>query len=183
MSQPRRVPATDRLVFAGDGDRQRTVTITITATVVARDTTLHNNASVSSSTPDPNPSNNSDSAERHRAGHRRLSIHKTGEVNPTQGGNRHAYTLTVANNGPDTAHGVVVNDSLPSQFTATARRPEGSLARFPAAPAEPWPARCHACAYRQLAGLITITGTVAAGAAGQTTPTPRRSARTPTTPT
>ena len=47
-----------------------------------------------------------------------LSIDKTGTVNPIQGG-ADTYTLTIANAEPDTAHGVVVFDSLPSQFTAT----------------------------------------------------------------
>ena len=144
-----------------------TVTVTITATVVARDTTLQNNASVSSSTPDPNPSNNSDSAGVTVVGTADLSIDKTGEVNPTQGATT-AYTLTVANAGPDTAHGVVVNDSLPSQFTATSATGGGFACTLPGGAGG-----TVACTLATLAPtgsspvLITITGTLAAGAAGQ----------------
>ena len=95
-----------------------TVTITITATVIARDTTLTNGASVSSSTPDPKPFEQHRLGERHGAGHRRPRDRQgRSPANPTQGG-ADTFTLTVSNNGPDAAHSVVVNDALPSQFTA-----------------------------------------------------------------
>ena len=107
-----------------------TATITITATVIARDTTLTNNASVSSSTPDPNPSNNSASATITVPASADLSIAKTGTANPNQAG-PDSYTLTVTNNGPDSAHGVVVNDTLPSQFTATSAAGSGFTCTVP----------------------------------------------------
>ena len=144
-----------------------TATITITATVTARDTTLSNNASVSSSTPDPDPSNNSDSASVTVLGTADLSIDKTGTVNPTQGG-PDTYTLTVANPGPDTAQGVVVNDSLPSQFTATSATGGGFTCTLPGGAGG-----TVACTLATLAPTgtspvqITITGTLAAGSAGQ----------------
>ncbi len=144
-----------------------TATITITAMVTARDTTLSNNASVSSSTPDPNPSNNSDSASVTVLGTADLSIDKTGTVNPTQGG-ADTYTLTVANAGPDTAHGVVVNDSLPIQFTATSATGGGLNCTLPGGAGG-----TVACTLATLAPTgstpvqITITGTLAAGSAGQ----------------
>ena len=144
-----------------------TATVTITATVVARDTALANSASASSSTPDPNPSNNSDSASVTVLGTADLSIDKTGEVNPTQGATT-TYSLTVANAGPDTAHGVVVNDSLPSQFTATSATGGGFACTLPGGAGG-----TVACTLATLAPTggsplqITITGAVAAGSAGQ----------------
>ena len=144
-----------------------TATVTITATVVARDTTLSNSASVSSSTPDPNLSNNSDSASVTVLGTADLSIDKTGTANPAQGGGD-TYTLTVANAGPDTAHGVVVNDSVPSQFTATSATGGGFSCALPGGAGG-----TVACTLATLAPTggspvqITITGTLAAGSAGQ----------------
>ena len=140
-----------------------TVTITITATVIARDTTLTNSASVSSSTPDPNPFNNSDSASVTVLGTADLAIDKTGPANPTQGG-ADTFTLTVSNNGPDTAHGVVVNDALPSQFTATSASGGGFTCTLPGGPGG-----TVVCTLATLAPTggsppqITITGTLAGG--------------------
>ncbi len=144
-----------------------TATITITAKVIARDTTLPNTATVASSTPDPNPSNNSDSTNVTVLGTADLSIDKTGTVNPTAGGTD-TYTLSVANNGPDTAHGVVVNDTLPSQFAATGAAGSGFTCTVPSGPGG-----TVVCTLATLAPTgntplqITITGVVAASSAGQ----------------
>jgi uncharacterized repeat protein (TIGR01451 family) len=43
-----------------------------------------------------------------------LSIIKTGNPNPVTVGNNLTYTVTVTNNGPDTATGVALTDTLPS---------------------------------------------------------------------
>jgi uncharacterized repeat protein (TIGR01451 family) len=99
-------------------DANSTVTITITATVTARDTTLNNTATVSSSTPDPHPANNTASASVLVPGSADLAIAKTGTLDPIQGGDD-SFTITVTNHGPDAASGVIVNDPLPPQFTAT----------------------------------------------------------------
>ncbi len=144
-----------------------TVTITITATVVARDTTLTNNASVSTSTPDPNPFNNADSASVTVLGTADLAIVKTGSpANPIQG-DADTFTLTVSNNGPDTAQGVVVNDALPSQFTATS----ASIGASPCTVVPAGPGGTVVCAIGSLAAnaraTITISGTLAGGTAGQ----------------
>ncbi len=144
-----------------------TATVTITATVTARDTTLPNSASVSSSTPDPDSSNNSDSTTVTVLGTADLSIEKTGPANPIQGG-ADSYTLTVANNGPDTARGVVVNDSLPSQFTATGAAGGGFSCTVPGGAGG-----TVVCTLATLPPTgsspvtIAITGTAAAGSAGQ----------------
>jgi uncharacterized repeat protein (TIGR01451 family) len=102
----------------GTVDANSTVTITITATVTARDTTLLNTATVSSPTPDPHLANNTASASVLVPGSADLSVAKTGSLGPIEGG-ADSYTITVTNHGPDPATGVVVNDPLPPQFTAT----------------------------------------------------------------
>ena len=143
-------------------------TITITATVTAGASTLTNNASVSSTTPDPDNSDNSASAAINVITSADLAIAKTGATaNPDQGATT-SYTLTVSNNGPNTADGVVVNDSLPSQFTATAAGGGGFDCTLPGGPGG-----TVVCTLASLAPTngtpvqITITGTVAAGTAGQ----------------
>jgi large repetitive protein len=144
-----------------------TVTITITATVIARDTTLTNSASVSTSTPDPNLVNNTDSATVTVPGTADLAIAKAGSpANPTQGGTD-TFTLTVSNSGPDTARGVVVNDTLPSQFTAATASGGGFTCTVPGGPGGT--VVCTLATLAPTGGTpvtITITGTVG-GAAGQ----------------
>ncbi len=143
-------------------------TITITATVIARDTTLTNNATVASSTPDPLPANNSASATVTVLGTADLTIAKAGTVNPMQDGTD-SFTLTVSNNGPDTAHGIVVNDTLPSQFTASAASGGGFSCALPAGPGGT--VACTLATLAPTAGSpvqITITGTLSATSAGQT---------------
>ena len=152
----------------GTVDPNSTVTITITATVTARDTTLTNNASVSSSTPDPNPFNNSDSASVTVPGTADLAIDKMGPTNPNQGG-ADSFTITVSNNGPDTANGVVVNDPLPSQFTATAASGGGFSCTLPGGAGGT--VVCTLASLPPTGGspaTITITGTLAGGIGGQT---------------
>ena len=143
-------------------------TITITATVKAGASTLTNNASVSSTTPDPDNSDNSASAAINVITSADLAIAKTGATtNPDQGATT-SYMLTVSNNGPNAASGVVVNDSLPSQFTATAAGGGGFGCTLPGGPGG-----TVVCTLASLAPTngapvqITITGTVAAGTAGQ----------------
>ena len=109
-------------------------TITITATVKAGASTLTNNASVSSTTPDPDSSDNSASAAINVITSADLAIVKTGAATNPDQGTTTSYTLTVSNNGPNTAAGVVVNDSLPSQFTATAAGGGGFDCTLPGGP-------------------------------------------------
>ena len=148
-----------------------TVTITVTATVIARDTTLTNTAGVSASTPDPDPSDNSASASVEVKGTADLAVQKTGTpANPQQGGTE-TFTLTVSNNGPDTARGVVVNDTLPGQMTATSftSTPAGFNCTLPGGLGG-----IVVCTNPSLGPtgttpvLITITVNVAASTAGQT---------------
>ncbi len=142
-------------------------TITITATVKAGASTLTNDASVSSTTPDPDSSDNSASAAVNVITSADLAIAKTGAANPDQGATT-SYTLTVSNNGPNTAAGVVVNDSLPSQFTATAAGGGGFDCTLPGGSGGT--VVCTLASLAPTNGVpvqITITGTVAPGTAGQ----------------
>ena len=108
-----------------------TVTITITATVIARDTTLTERRERVELDARSESVEQHRLGERHGAGHRRSRRStRPGTANPTQGG-ADTFTLTVANDGPDTAHGVVVNDSLPSQFTATTASGGGFTCTLP----------------------------------------------------
>jgi large repetitive protein len=142
-------------------------TITVTATVIARDTTLTNTASVSSSTPDPNAANNSASATITVPASADLAITKTGTANPDQG-SADSYTLTITNNGPDSAHGVVVNDTVPSQFTATSASGPGFTCTVPTGAGGTVVCTDPLLTTAQSPVQITINGTVAGGTAGQT---------------
>jgi uncharacterized repeat protein (TIGR01451 family) len=56
-----------------------------------------------------------------------LSIIKTGSLNPVTVGNNLTYTVTVTNNGPDTATGVALTDTLPSGISfVSAKTSQGS---------------------------------------------------------
>ena len=143
-------------------------TITITATVKAGASTLTNDASVSSTTPDPDNSDNSASAAVNVITSADLAIDKTGATTNPDQGTTTSYMLTVSNNGPNAASGVVVNDSLPSQFTATAAGGDGFGCTLPGGPGGT--VVCTLASLAPTNGVpvqITITGTVAAGTAGQ----------------
>ncbi len=142
-----------------------TATITITATVIAHDTTLTNTATASSSTPDPNMGNNSASASVTVPPSADLTMAKTGTANPTPGPD--SFTLTVSNDGPDTASGVVVNDSLPSQFTATAASGGGFTCTLPGGPGGTLVCTRASLAVADGPQQIVVTGTLATGTEGQ----------------
>jgi Domain of unknown function DUF11 len=85
-------------------------------------------ATVSSSTPDPDSSNNGASASVTVPPGADLAIGKTGPMNPS---GPETFTLAVSNKGPDDASDVVVDDSLPSQFTATSAIGPGFACTLP----------------------------------------------------
>ena len=145
-----------------------TVTITITATVAARDTTLTNTASASSPTPDPAAANNTASADLTVQGTADLAIQKSSSTSTPQQGGTDTFTLTVANNGPDTARSVVVNDTLPSQLTATSATGGGFSCTLPGGAGGT--IVCTLATLPPTNGTplqITVTATIAAGTDGQ----------------
>ncbi|MEL4319681.1 hypothetical protein WJX64_11765 [Leifsonia sp. YIM 134122] len=102
-----------------------TAVITIQATVDG-DTaigTATNTASVSSATADADPSNNSASADTEVTGDADLVVTKTATPNPAVAGSSITYTITVANSGPSTSRGVVLDDLLPPEFVFASASP------------------------------------------------------------
>src|SRR6185295_15277362 len=96
------------------------VTYTATCTISGSATgTLDNTATVSSSTPDPNAGNNSatDSDTITAPVVADLSLTKTAPGGTVNVGDNVVFTLTVTNNGPSNATGVVVTDNLPACLT------------------------------------------------------------------
>ena len=94
-----------------------------------------------------------------------LAITKTGTVNPAPGPD--SFTVTVSNNGPDTASGVVVNDSLPSQFTATGASGGGFTCTLPGGPGGTLVCTQATLAVAAGPQQIVVTGTLAAGTEGE----------------
>ncbi|QDV70716.1 Cna protein B-type domain protein [Rosistilla carotiformis] len=95
-----------------------TATITIVTTLAASATgTVTNTANVTSNETDSNTSNNQSTISSTVTQQTDLSIVKTDIGDPTSPGNTIDYTLTVTNNGPSNATGVVVTDNLPAGVT------------------------------------------------------------------
>ena len=71
-----------------------------------------NTATISGNQSDPNPSNNSSSVTiQIQPPTTDLAVTKTGTPNPVVAGQKETYTITVTNNGPSNATGVVAQDS------------------------------------------------------------------------
>jgi uncharacterized repeat protein (TIGR01451 family) len=97
-------------------------TITLRANVTAAaGATVENTATVSSYSPDPVPANNSSSAISYRTPPvlADLRLTKSGPAQPVAPGATLTYTLSVRNDGPNTATSVVVTDTLPAGVTFT----------------------------------------------------------------
>lgn len=103
------------------------VTITVTPVAVGTDQTITNSAVVTSDETDTNPGNNSQTEQTTvnvvappRAD---LALTKTDSPDPVAVGNPLTYTLSVSNNGPDTATGTTVTDSLPGSVAFVSANP------------------------------------------------------------
>ncbi|WP_417744241.1 SdrD B-like domain-containing protein [Rosistilla oblonga] len=95
-----------------------TATITVVTTLAASATgTVSNTANVTSNETDSDPTNNQSTVVNTISQETDLSITKTDVGDPTSPGNTIDYTLTVTNNGPSNATGVVVTDNLPTGVT------------------------------------------------------------------
>ena len=82
-----------------------------------------NTATVGSSTADPDPNNNSAIASAPLGPEADLSITKTASTPSLVAGGQVTYTLTVEDNGPSDAAGVVVSDPLPAGQTLVSAIP------------------------------------------------------------
>ena len=91
------------------------VVITITGHVRPDTTgTVTNTATLSTSTPDPNPGNDSSTATADLISSADLSVAKEPDSSPLIAGATVGYTITVTNQGPSNASGVVLTDVLPA---------------------------------------------------------------------
>lgn len=89
------------------------VVVTVNATGA-----IANSASATTSSNDPNPANNAATATLGGVLIADVAITKTASAsNPLQLGGNVVYTLTVTNNGPSDATGVVVTDAIPANLT------------------------------------------------------------------
>lgn len=98
-------------------DEAEIITIVVTVGGSVRGT-INNTAEVTSSTSDPTPGNNSDPEGTSVTGQADLTLTKDDDPDPVQVAfSPLDYTLTITNNGPSDATGVVVTDTLPSGMT------------------------------------------------------------------
>ena len=96
-----------------------TVTITAKPTLAAGGTTITNSATVTSGVTDPDNGNNT-SNQSTTVGSilvADISVSKSDAPDPVVAGNIVIYTVTVTNNGPSQATGVVMIDTLPANVT------------------------------------------------------------------
>jgi uncharacterized repeat protein (TIGR01451 family) len=105
------------VVTANVGTLARGASATVTITVTAAGTavgTFTNNASVTGNQTDINTANNSVSEDTTINPIVDLVVTKTDSVDPVNAGASFSYTVTVRNDGPSTATGVVLTDTLPA---------------------------------------------------------------------
>ena len=100
-----------------DKDGIAAVTIDIIPSLDAIGTTITGTASVTSAVNDPTSGNNSVGQDTAVVAGADLSVTKSDSPDPVLVGDPLAYTVTVANNGPAEATGVVLTDTLPADVT------------------------------------------------------------------
>jgi uncharacterized repeat protein (TIGR01451 family) len=83
-----------------------------------------NTATVESQSDDPNAQNDSDSATTEVDPDADLVVRKSDSQDPVLAGEDFTYTLTVENNGPDSAEGVTLTDRLPDGVTPSGPLPD-----------------------------------------------------------
>jgi uncharacterized repeat protein (TIGR01451 family) len=102
-------------------------TVTIVVSVLPQVTgSLHNDASISSDTFDANTSNNLAHTDTTVNVVNNLTVVKAATPNPVIAGNALSYQITVTNNGPSTATGVILTDPLNSVLTYTGSSVSGT---------------------------------------------------------
>ena len=96
-----------------DAGASLTLQITVTVNAGTSGTSIVNNASITAvDQPDSNPNNNADTAVANVGGVDLAVTKVVDNPTPAQGSNV-TYTITVVNNGPGTATGVVLSEDLP----------------------------------------------------------------------
>jgi uncharacterized repeat protein (TIGR01451 family) len=90
-------------------------TVTVASDTITG-TLLINSTGINSNLPDTNPGNNQSSAESTVYSEADLSLNKAGISASTLAGQPFTYTLTIANEGPSDATGIVVTDTLPADM-------------------------------------------------------------------
>jgi len=97
----------------------KAITIHITGTLAAdyAGSAISNSMSATSTTADPDTLNNTDTATTSVVSSADLSITASGPSGTVLAGESGSWTVTVKNNGPSDAHGVVIADPLPTSIT------------------------------------------------------------------
>ncbi|MEA2238687.1 MAG: hypothetical protein QOC81_3411 [Thermoanaerobaculia bacterium] len=98
--------------------QSKTITSDFSVSPSFTGSTIANSANATSSTADPITSNNTSTATTTFSGGADLAITKTGPASANSGSSV-TYTLTITNNGPNTAVNVVVNDPVTAGLTFT----------------------------------------------------------------
>jgi len=111
---PNGAPMCDLGTIAAGGFKTYTLTVGVDPTARG---VFTNNASVASAATDPVPGNNSTSEDTTTTAEVDLTLVKTDSDDPLPPGNDLVYTLSVTNQGPSSATGVVVTDILPAGVT------------------------------------------------------------------
>jgi len=141
---------------------QQTVTLVVAVGPGLAGTTVSDTAQVTSDTADPNAANNASTVTTPVRAAADLKLTMTGPSS-VLAGSPVAYTLTVANAGPDAAASVAVTDTLPSALTgATATTTAGSCSVVSAA---------VSCTVASLGAGASFTITVNATVSATTTAT------------
>ncbi len=111
---PAGAPACDLGTIEAGGFRTYTLTVDVDPTARG---VFTNNAGVTSAATDPVPANDNTSESTTAIAEVDLTLVKTDSEDPLPSGNNLVYTLSVTNNGPSSATGVVVTDILPAGVT------------------------------------------------------------------
>jgi uncharacterized repeat protein (TIGR01451 family)/LPXTG-motif cell wall-anchored protein len=99
------------------GESTPTITITVRLGVDSLDDSVTNQAQAIASVDPGKTVTATDSESTPVVRTADVSIDKSAQTGPAVVGQSFAWTIVVTNHGPDTATGVVVNDTMPQQFT------------------------------------------------------------------